>query len=153
MHERLNEFNRKLAANELDIPPEGQRSPSPPPVYDTNGVRLNTREIRYREKLTDRRNRLVEDLLKEDPNFKPPADYRPRRYHKKILIPQARGNGALIVDSPVELRRGRDARQARGGCGTSAACTICMSMALQPYATTVHGAVGTGHIFPTCLLV
>lgn len=90
MHDRLNEFNRKLANNDFDIPPEGQRSPSPPPIYDANGVRLNTREIRCRDKVMDRRNRLVEDILKEDPNFKPPADYRPRRFHKKIVIPQVR---------------------------------------------------------------
>lgn len=36
-----------LQLNDLDIPPEGQRSPSPEPVYDRNGTRLNTREIRW----------------------------------------------------------------------------------------------------------
>lgn len=46
LHERLNEMNRKIMAGELDIPPEHERSPSPEPVYDANGVRLNTREIR-----------------------------------------------------------------------------------------------------------
>ncbi len=42
---------------------------------------------RYRDKLMDKRNRVVEDLLKEDPNFKAPPDYRPRRYQRKIMIP------------------------------------------------------------------
>jgi hypothetical protein len=46
LHESLNELNRKLMAGELDIPPEHERSPSPEPIYDANGVRLNTREIR-----------------------------------------------------------------------------------------------------------
>lgn len=46
LHENLNELNRKLTAGELDIPPEHERSPSPEPIYDANGVRLNTREIR-----------------------------------------------------------------------------------------------------------
>jgi hypothetical protein len=46
LHDRLNEVNRKLAAGELDIPPEYERSPSPEPIYDASGVRLNTREIR-----------------------------------------------------------------------------------------------------------
>jgi hypothetical protein len=46
LHDRLNEVNRKLMAGELDIPPEHERSPSPEPIYDANGVRLNTREIR-----------------------------------------------------------------------------------------------------------
>ena len=38
-------MNKKILDNELDIPPEGQRSPSPEPVYDRNGIRLNTREV------------------------------------------------------------------------------------------------------------
>lgn len=46
MHEQLNELIQKLERNELDIPPEHERSPSPEPIYDANGVRLNTREIR-----------------------------------------------------------------------------------------------------------
>ncbi len=34
--------------NDLGIPPEGDpcRSPSPEPVYDRNGIRQNTREMR-----------------------------------------------------------------------------------------------------------
>jgi hypothetical protein len=31
---------------------------------------------RAREKLMDRRNRLIEDVIKHDPEYKPPADYR-----------------------------------------------------------------------------
>lgn len=57
LHEQLTELDRKIANNELDIPPEGQRSPSPEPVYDRSGQRLNTREIRYKEKLLDKRHR------------------------------------------------------------------------------------------------
>ena len=49
LHERLNELNRKVMAGEFDIPPEHERSPSPEPIYDSNGVRLNTREIRCEE--------------------------------------------------------------------------------------------------------
>ncbi|EFJ51835.1 hypothetical protein VOLCADRAFT_56842, partial [Volvox carteri f. nagariensis] len=43
---------------------------------------------RYRERLLDNRNRVVEELMKEDPTFKPPADYRPKKYWKKVYIPQ-----------------------------------------------------------------
>ncbi len=46
LQEELNIVNRKILDNELDIPPEGQRSPSPEPQYDRNGIRLNTREVR-----------------------------------------------------------------------------------------------------------
>eukprot|EP00878_Enallax_costatus_P026312 GHUV01028227.1.p1 GENE.GHUV01028227.1~~GHUV01028227.1.p1 ORF type:complete len:125 (-),score=37.53 GHUV01028227.1:331-705(-) len=46
MHEQLSALQDKLDRNDLDIPPEHERSPSPEPIYDANGVRLNTREIR-----------------------------------------------------------------------------------------------------------
>ncbi len=174
MHEALREVERKLESGVVELPPEGQRSPSPEPVYDRNGVRLNTREIRYKEKLLDRKHRecachrgyqlrqphcsqqraepsgtpdgfqavlgthltilslspgpnmctahsnrcepligvcvyecvfvcvhvcvclcvcateLIEDLIKEDPNYKPPADYRPRKFQARVRLPQVR---------------------------------------------------------------
>lgn len=43
LHTELKEVNRKVLNNELDIPPESERSPSPEPVYDRSGIRLNTR--------------------------------------------------------------------------------------------------------------
>ena len=87
MREELEELNRKLTSNDIYIPPEGQRSPSPDPIYDAMGNRLNTREIRAREKLVDSRHKLVEDLIKEDPTFRPPADYKPRKFSHKVYIP------------------------------------------------------------------
>jgi splicing factor 1 len=57
------------------VPPDNERSPSPPPTYDSHGRRTNTREVRYRRKLEDERIRLVESAMKKDPNFKPPAEY------------------------------------------------------------------------------
>lgn len=57
------------------VPPDGSRSPSPPPTYDSHGRRTNTREVRYRKKLEDERMRLVERQIKFDPNFKPPPEY------------------------------------------------------------------------------
>lgn len=84
LHDEFNGLSSKLALNDYDIPPEGQRSPSPEPVYDRNGQRLNTRDIRAKEKMTDKRNRVVEDLLREDPNFKAPPDYKPKKFAKKV---------------------------------------------------------------------
>lgn len=52
------------------------RSPSPEPVYDATGKRLNTREIRKRQELEQRRHEKIQALLKLNPNYKPPADYR-----------------------------------------------------------------------------
>ncbi|KAL4439650.1 hypothetical protein ABPG75_002651 [Micractinium tetrahymenae] len=88
LHRKLNELNRKLLSGEVDVPPEGERSPSPPPIYDVMGMRLNTREVRYKEKMVKSRNKLIEQLIQRDPTYKPPADYRPERKWKKIFIPQ-----------------------------------------------------------------
>lgn len=57
------------------VPPDGARSPSPPPTYDSHGRRTNTREVRYRKKLEDERMRLIERQIKNDPNFRPPPEY------------------------------------------------------------------------------
>ncbi|KAL4433587.1 hypothetical protein ABPG75_000028 [Micractinium tetrahymenae] len=88
LHRKLNELNRKLLSGTVDVPPEGERSPSPPPIYDVMGMRLNTREVRYKEKMVKSRNKLIEQLIQRDPTYKPPADYRPERKWKKIFIPQ-----------------------------------------------------------------
>lgn len=71
---RLDEIARALRTG-LVVPPDGSRSPSPPPTYDGHGRRTNTREVRYRKKLEDERMRLVDRQMKNDPNFKPPTEY------------------------------------------------------------------------------
>ena len=52
------------------------RSPSPEPIYSTDGKRLNTREIRVRKKLEDERHELVQEMLTINKEYKPPADYK-----------------------------------------------------------------------------
>ena len=76
LQDQLNEVNRKILNNDLDIPPEGERSPSPEPQYDRNGIRLNTREVRAKDRLMERRSSLIEELIKTDHTYRPPADYR-----------------------------------------------------------------------------
>lgn len=41
-----------------------------------NGIRQNTREMREKERMQARRQDLVEEMIKRDPNYRPPADYR-----------------------------------------------------------------------------
>jgi len=49
---------------------------------------VNTREYRYRKKLEDERHRLIEEAVKRNPDFKPPADYkRPTKVQDKVYIP------------------------------------------------------------------
>ncbi|KZP31854.1 hypothetical protein FIBSPDRAFT_849363 [Athelia psychrophila] len=90
IHLRLEEINRKLRLNDF-VPPERERSASPPPTYDGQGRRTNTREVRYRKKLEDERIRLVDRAMKNDPSFRPPVEYhqqkRNSRPSEKVYIP------------------------------------------------------------------
>ena len=96
VHLRLEEISRKLRTNDV-VPPDGERSPSPPPIYGPDGKRANTREIRYRTKLENERHRLVERGMKLDVNFRPPGDYkRPSKMQDKVraattTMPSLRG--------------------------------------------------------------
>ncbi|XP_011622563.1 uncharacterized protein LOC18432006, partial [Amborella trichopoda] len=85
---RLLDITRLLQSGlPLDDRPEGARSPSPEPVYDNMGIRINTREYRARERLNRERQEIISQLIKKNPAFKPPADYRPPKLQKKLYIP------------------------------------------------------------------
>ncbi|KAK4351169.1 hypothetical protein RND71_030482 [Anisodus tanguticus] len=88
LNSRLLEISRKLQSGmPLDDRPEGARSPSPEPIYDNMGIRINTREYRSREKLNRERQEIISEIIKKNPAFKPPADYRPPKLQKKLFIP------------------------------------------------------------------
>lgn len=52
------------------------RSPSPEPVYNHEGKRLNTREYRTRKKLEEERHHKIQEALVSNQEYKPPADYK-----------------------------------------------------------------------------
>ncbi|XP_022985472.1 splicing factor-like protein 1 [Cucurbita maxima] len=88
LNSRLLEISRMLQSGmPLDDRPEGARSPSPEPIYDNMGIRINTREYRAREKLNTERQEIISQIIKKNPAFKPPADYRPPKLQKKLYIP------------------------------------------------------------------
>ena len=88
LNSRLLEISRMLSSGlPLDDRPEGARSPSPEPIYDNMGIRINTREFRARERLNEERQEIIAQIIKRNPAFKPPADYRPPKLHKKLYIP------------------------------------------------------------------
>ncbi|TVU14001.1 hypothetical protein EJB05_37442, partial [Eragrostis curvula] len=88
LNARLLEISRLLQSGlPLDDRPEGARSPSPEPVYDNLGIRINTREYRARERLNRERQEIISQLIRRNPAFKPPADYRPPKLQKKLYIP------------------------------------------------------------------
>ncbi|PSR93320.1 Branchpoint-bridging protein [Actinidia chinensis var. chinensis] len=88
LNSRLLEISRKLQSGlPLDDRPEGARSPSPEPIYDNMGIRINTREYRARERLNKDRQEIISQIIKKNPAFKPPADYRPPKLQRKLYIP------------------------------------------------------------------
>ena len=60
-----------------EIPPE-RRSPSPEPIFDRTGVRVNPREVRRRQALEQERTQLLDSLKPK------PAG---QRYWRKIIVP------------------------------------------------------------------
>jgi len=89
---RIEEITKQISMGDvgLSLIDERDRSPSPEPIYDKDGKRLNTREQRAKEKLNKERTELVELALAMDSTFKPPPDYAAATAKKsrKILIPQ-----------------------------------------------------------------
>lgn len=83
---RIDELTTKIRNNYV---PEN-RSPSPEPVYNQQGQRLNTREIRYRQKYEEERHKLIQDMVKLDSTYKPPPDYKPpdNKLSDRVAIPQ-----------------------------------------------------------------
>lgn len=63
------------------------RSPSPPPRYDGNGVRTNNRNVRMRAALNKERTKVIEEMMKLNPMFRPPADFVKSKPHRKLYIP------------------------------------------------------------------
>lgn len=77
-----------VAADALRIEADPNRSPSPPPRYDSAGKRSNTREVRMREALNSERSAIIESLLRLNPTFVPPADFVRAKPTKKVYIPR-----------------------------------------------------------------
>lgn len=87
---QLESISQKLRTVAMDaalIEKDPNRSPSPPPQYDSNGKRTNTREVRMKAELEKRRRETIDELVKINPLFQPPADYTRQKLHRKIYIP------------------------------------------------------------------
>lgn len=84
----LGRLNRRLIAGApFDDRPGRKSEAEPAPIYDANGVRVNTRDVVEREKFTHRRMELLEEICHKCPTFRPPPDYRPNKRIAKLLIP------------------------------------------------------------------
>ncbi|KAG5421430.1 BBP [Candida metapsilosis] len=84
-HRSLLEF---LPSSHLTPGSNYKRDPSPPPKYDKQGNRINTREQRVREALEKERHELVELAASNIQNYIAPSDYRkPAKTFEKLYIP------------------------------------------------------------------
>ncbi len=87
---RLDALALKMATVVQDaalIEKNPNRSPSPPPQYDSNGKRLNTREYRMRQVYERERMEIMDKLVKVNPLFKPPPEYLKAKLQRKLPIP------------------------------------------------------------------
>eukprot|EP00088_Acartia_fossae_P021316 TRINITY_DN2278_c0_g1_i9.p1 TRINITY_DN2278_c0_g1~~TRINITY_DN2278_c0_g1_i9.p1 ORF type:complete len:518 (-),score=143.18 TRINITY_DN2278_c0_g1_i9:610-2163(-) len=88
---QIREATQKLAEPNLGIPPNPRdRSPSPEPIYNSKGVRMNTRYERTKAKLTAMRNNAITKLKTLDPSYQPPSNYayKNTQLEDKIDVPQ-----------------------------------------------------------------
>ncbi|KAG2691254.1 hypothetical protein I3843_08G001300 [Carya illinoinensis] len=114
LNSRLLEISRMLSSGlPLDDRPEGARSPSPEPIYDNMGIRINTREYRARERLNKERTDIISQIIKRNPAFKPPADYRPPKLQKKLYIPMKEYPGYNFIGLIIGPRGNTQKRMER----------------------------------------
>lgn len=117
---RLDELNARCRRGEAGPPEDEPRSPSPEPVYDAAGKRVNTREQRARDAMRIERANLIEQCQRLSPSFLTPRDWRPLRRSRKIYLPAWEGAelsyGALVLGA-----RGRTQQQLEelSGCRVS----------------------------------
>lgn len=88
---QLQKINEKLITvvrDALEIEARPDRSPSPPPRYDSSGKRTNTREVRMREAYVKEKGRLIEELMKVNPTYQAPADFVKAKPVRRIFLPK-----------------------------------------------------------------
>ncbi len=83
INDRISTVPADAARREADP----NRSPSPPPKYDSQGKRTNTREVRMKEALENERASIIESMMKLNPAFQVPEGYVKRKPSRKLYIP------------------------------------------------------------------
>jgi len=87
----IKECTSKMAMPNVGIPPNPRdRSPSPEPIYNSKGVRMNTRYERTKGKLVNQRNNYITKLKALDPTYQPPAcfSYKNSKLEDRVEVPQ-----------------------------------------------------------------
>ncbi|OAF71866.1 Branchpoint-bridging protein [Intoshia linei] len=87
----VEDINQRLRIGNFNVTDTDNRSPSPEPIYSHDGKRLNTKDIRFREKLEEKRNEIIDKIIKLNPLYRPPMEYKistMNRVIDKVFIPQ-----------------------------------------------------------------
>jgi len=71
----------------LQTIPEVERSPSPTPMYDGRGKRVNGRLTRLKKRLYTERDDYILNLLDLNPNFRPPPGWKRPTVTRKLEVP------------------------------------------------------------------
>jgi splicing factor 1 len=99
MRVRIEEISLRLRTDDIYPPADrprfvclkcnqNYRSPSPEPIYGTDGKRVNMRDQRFKKKLEDERHKLINICSVVLQGFQSPLDYkRPTRTSEKVYIP------------------------------------------------------------------
>eukprot|EP00931_Biecheleriopsis_adriatica_P088500 TRINITY_DN62805_c0_g1_i1.p1 TRINITY_DN62805_c0_g1~~TRINITY_DN62805_c0_g1_i1.p1 ORF type:complete len:681 (-),score=156.17 TRINITY_DN62805_c0_g1_i1:63-2084(-) len=116
--QRLEDLHKKIQLQQLEDVDPDIRPPSPPPLYDRQGNRLNTREIRVKKAMLAEYNRLIRYMVKNLQDYQPPENWRPQRLVKKVIIPyekwpNASFMGVIIGARGVNHKRLQDATGCR----------------------------------------
>jgi splicing factor 1 len=85
---RLDDLNRKQQQGILETIDPEVRSPSPEPVYDPSGRRVNTLENRIKNSMIIEKNNLIEECQKMNMSFMIPNDWRALKKTRKIYLPE-----------------------------------------------------------------
>ncbi|KAH3765078.1 Zinc finger protein [Pelomyxa schiedti] len=87
---RIEEISYAISTGQLGLNTGRERSPSPEPVYDKDGKRVNTREQRAKDRYIREKQRLLEQAIHTCPSFKPPSDFSKASLKKtrKVPIPE-----------------------------------------------------------------
>ena len=87
---QIQDCTTRLNRPDLGIPENPRdRSPSPEPIYNNQGVRINTRIDRTKNKLINQRNNAITKLKEIDPEYQPPSAYKYKNANleEKVMIP------------------------------------------------------------------
>ena len=98
----IHESTRNLARPDLGIPANPRdRSPSPEPVYNSSGIRINTRILRTQTKWVNQRNNAITKLKELDPHYQPPSQYKYKnvKLEDKVFLP-----ADVSIKSPIYMQ-------------------------------------------------